>query len=40
MKDRTVERLAGHYHELVNEPPEVRAKIIDRMGQWILAHAP
>jgi acylglycerol lipase len=39
MKDRTVERLAGHYHELVNEPPEARAKIIDRMGQWILAHA-
>ena len=39
MKDRTTERLANHYHELVNEPPAVRAPIIARMADWLRAHA-
>lgn len=39
MKDKTVERLQDHYHELVNELPETRAKIIERIGAWLLAHA-
>jgi alpha-beta hydrolase superfamily lysophospholipase len=33
------ERLADHYHELVNEPPAVRDKVIDRIGTWLLARA-
>jgi acylglycerol lipase len=37
--ERTVDRLAGCYHELVNELPEVRTKIIDRIGNWILDRA-
>lgn len=39
MSDKTVERLKDHYHELVNELPETRAKIIERIGAWLLAHA-
>ncbi len=39
MEDRTVERLAGVYHELVNEPPETRDPIIARYGDWILERA-
>lgn len=37
--DVTSERLAGHYHELVNEPPEIRARVLDRIGAWLVAHA-
>lgn len=39
MEDRTVERLPGHYHELVNEPPSVREPIIERYGRWLLDHS-
>ena len=39
MSDKTVERLDGHYHELVNEPPEVREPIIERMAEWIAKRA-
>lgn len=38
-KDRTVERLEGFAHELVNEPPADRAVVIERMGRWILERA-
>lgn len=37
--DRLVERLDGYYHELVNEPPEERAKIFDRFATWLLSKA-
>jgi lysophospholipase len=36
MADRSHERLADHYHELVNEPPEARNKIIARVGAWLV----
>jgi alpha-beta hydrolase superfamily lysophospholipase len=36
-EDKTVERLEGHYHELVNEGPEDREKIFDRYATWLLA---
>jgi alpha-beta hydrolase superfamily lysophospholipase len=39
MSDRTVERLAGHYHELVNEPPPDRARVIARYADWALARS-
>ena len=39
MKDRTVERLPGHYHELVNEPLDIRNGLIRRYGDWILEKA-
>jgi lysophospholipase len=39
MTDKTTERIAGAFHELVNEPPAAREKIIARVGDWILAHA-
>lgn len=37
--DQESERLAGLYHEIINEPPETRHRIMDRMIDWILAHA-
>ena len=36
---KTVERIDDGYHELVNEPPEVRDPIIHRLGTWILERA-
>ena len=39
MSDRTTERLAGYYHELVNEPPAFRDPVMTRMADWILEHA-
>jgi alpha-beta hydrolase superfamily lysophospholipase len=39
-QDKTIERLKDHYHEIVNELPEVRAKVIDRIAGWLVAHAP
>jgi alpha-beta hydrolase superfamily lysophospholipase len=38
-KDKTIERLTDHYHEVVNELPEVRGKVIDRIAAWLTAHA-
>lgn len=38
-KDRFAERLAEHYHELVNEPVPVRDRVIERIGSWLLSHA-
>lgn len=38
-RDQEKERLAGHYHELVNEPPADRERVIDRIGTWLLARA-
>lgn len=39
MEDKVTERLSGVDHELVNEVPPVREKLIARMGEWLLAHA-
>lgn len=39
MPERTVERLSGLYHELVNEPPDVRGPIIERYASWMLERA-
>ena len=39
MSDKVVERMADHYHELVNEPPAVREKVIERIADWLVAHA-
>ncbi len=33
------ERLAHHAHELVNEGPPAREKVISRMGDWLLSRA-
>jgi alpha-beta hydrolase superfamily lysophospholipase len=38
-KDVTFERLKDHYHEIVNELPEARDKVIDRIGAWLVDHA-
>lgn len=35
--DRTVERLDGYFHELINEPEEFRRPVIERMTNWISA---
>jgi alpha-beta hydrolase superfamily lysophospholipase len=40
LEDREVERLAGYYHELVNEPKADRDAVIGRMVAWIHRHAP
>ena len=37
--DREVERLAGQYHEILNEPPEDRNRVMERMADWMLARA-
>jgi alpha-beta hydrolase superfamily lysophospholipase len=39
MRDCTRERLAGAQHELVNEPPEVRGRVIERVGAWLIERA-
>jgi alpha-beta hydrolase superfamily lysophospholipase len=38
MPDRTIERLAGYYHELVNEPEAERNAVIERYRAWFIAH--
>ncbi len=35
--NKTCERLPGLYHEILNEPPEQRHAIMDRMADWLLA---
>lgn len=37
--DKICERLPGLYHEILNELPEQRHAIMDRMAEWLLAHA-
>ncbi len=37
--DKTCERLPGLYHEILNEAPEQRHAIMDRMADWLLARA-
>lgn len=34
-----VERLGGYFHELVNEPPELRAPVIERFAAWLIERA-
>jgi alpha-beta hydrolase superfamily lysophospholipase len=36
---RTCERLVNHAHEVVNEGPPAREKVIARMGDWLLSRA-
>jgi lysophospholipase len=36
MAERSYERLPDHYHEIVNEPPDVRAKVIARFASWLI----
>jgi alpha-beta hydrolase superfamily lysophospholipase len=36
---RIVERLADHYHEILNEPKEIRDPLIDRIAKWLLERA-
>ncbi len=36
--DRDVERLAGFYHEILNEPPADRDAVMERMSSWLLKH--
>lgn len=38
MKDRSCERLPGAFHELLNELPEVREPLLERIGTWLLDH--
>ncbi len=38
MPDRSIERLAGYYHELVNEPEAERNAVIERYAAWFIAH--
>ncbi len=37
--DKTSERMDGCYHELLNEPEEVRNAVADRMADWLVDHA-
>lgn len=39
MEDKVTERLAGVDHEIVNEVPDVREKLIARMGDWLIEHS-
>jgi alpha-beta hydrolase superfamily lysophospholipase len=39
MADRTVERIAGGPHELVNDLPDARAQVIERFGKWMAERA-
>lgn len=38
MADRTVDRLEGHFHELVNEPEPERSAVIERYAAWFVGH--
>ena len=38
-EDRAAERLDGLHHEIVNEPPDVRGPVIERMADWIAQRA-
>ena len=35
LKNADSERLAGFYHELINEPPEDRQRVMSRIITWI-----
>jgi alpha-beta hydrolase superfamily lysophospholipase len=37
-KDQTLRRWPGYYHELHNEPAELRAPVIESVHEWLLAH--
>lgn len=37
-RDQTLREFAGYYHELHNEPPELRAPIVAMIREWIVAH--
>lgn len=37
--DLEIVRLDDHFHELLNEPPADRAKLIEHIAQWVLARA-
>jgi alpha-beta hydrolase superfamily lysophospholipase len=37
-EDRTVERLDGQYHEILNELPECRRRSMDQIASWLKAH--
>jgi alpha-beta hydrolase superfamily lysophospholipase len=39
MPDRTCERVPGAMHELLNELPEVRQRLIERITTWLLERA-
>lgn len=39
MADRTVERVEGGAHELINDLPETRAHVIQRIVAWVTARA-
>ena len=35
--DQTLQAWGGYYHELHNEPPELRKPVIDSIREWIAA---
>ncbi len=37
--DKTCERLEGAYHEIVNEPEPTRARVLRRIGEWVVDRA-
>lgn len=37
-KDQSIEIWPGYYHELHNEPPDLRAPVIAKVHEWIQAH--
>lgn len=37
-RDQTLREFAGYYHELHNEPPELRAPVVAMIREWIAAH--
>jgi alpha-beta hydrolase superfamily lysophospholipase len=36
-RDRELEVFEGYYHEMHNEPPPLRAKVVQRLIDWIAA---
>lgn len=39
MADRTAERLKDHFHEVLNEAPIERSRVIQRIADWLLSRA-
>lgn len=37
-RDQTMREFAGYYHELHNEPAELRAPVVAMISEWITAH--
>jgi alpha-beta hydrolase superfamily lysophospholipase len=37
-RDQTLREFAGYYHELHNEPPDLRAPVVAMIREWIAAH--